>query len=58
MAKLYGWEETIFSFMKFGKNFILIGSSNAVMVVFFLSGIKYIELAKHQIFCIPDVRNR
>ena len=39
MAKLYGWEETIFSFMKFGENFILIGSSNAMMVVFFLSGI-------------------
>ena len=46
MAKLYGWKETIFSGLIFGENFsliglskALIGLSNALMVIFFLSGI-------------------
>ena len=39
MAKRYGWEETTFSVQILGETFSLIGSSNAIMVVFFLSGI-------------------
>ena len=46
-----------------------IGLSNTIMVVFFLSGInlsfflplkamQYTELAMHQIFCVPDERNK
>ena len=38
MAKLYGWKETIFSVLIFGENVLLIGSSNVMMVIFFLSG--------------------
>ena len=38
MAKLYGWKETIFSVLIFGENVLLTGSSNAMMVIFFLSG--------------------
>ena len=37
MAKLYGWEENIFSVVIFGETFLLIGLSNAMMVIFFLS---------------------
>ena len=39
MARLCGWEETIILFLKFGEKIILIGLSNAMMIVFFLSGI-------------------
>ena len=39
MAKFYGWKETIFSFLIFGENVLLIGLSNAMMVINFLSGI-------------------
>ena len=39
MAKLYGWKETIFSVLIFGENVLLIGLSNVMMVIFFLSGI-------------------
>ena len=39
MAKLYGWKETIFSALILGGKFLLIGLSNALMVIFFLSGI-------------------
>ena len=39
MAKLFGWEETIFSVLVFGENTLLIGLSDGIMVIFFLSGI-------------------
>ena len=38
MVKLYGWKETIFSVLISGENFLLTGLSNALMVIFFLSG--------------------
>ena len=51
------------------QNVFQIGLSNAIMVVFFLSGInlsiflplkamQYRDLATHQIFCVPDERNK
>ena len=74
MAKLNGWKETIFLVMMFGGNFLnflLIGLSNAMMVVFFLSGINLsilvpLNLAVYkncntpniQIFCVPHVRKK
>ena len=39
MAKLYGWKQTIFSVLIFEELFLLIGLSNALMLIFFLSGI-------------------
>ena len=39
MVKLNGWKETIFLVLILGKNLLLIGLSNAMMVAFFLSGI-------------------
>ena len=39
MTKLYGWKESIFSALIFGENVLLIGLSNAMMFLFFLSGI-------------------
>ena len=39
MAKLNGWEETIFLVLILGEHLLLIGLSNAAMVAFFLSGI-------------------
>ena len=39
MTKLNGWEETIFSVLILGEDFLLIGLKNAMMVTIFLSGI-------------------
>ena len=39
MAKHNGWDEILFSVLTLGENFLLIGLSNAIMVVFFLSSI-------------------
>ena len=39
MAKLYGWKETMFSVLILGGNVSLIDLLNALMFIFFLSGI-------------------
>ena len=39
MAKINGWEETKFLDLILGEKFLLIGSSNAIIVKYFLSDI-------------------
>ena len=68
MVKYNGWEETISSVLILAVHFSLIGLSNTIMVVYFLSSIidpfsspstlQFIELATHQTFCFPEVRNK
>ena len=60
MAKLYGRKESIISVLIFGKNFLLIGLSNALMVLFFLSGINLsiflpLNLAIYRIANAPNI---
>ena len=49
-------KDTIFSALKSGVKPLLIGFRNDLMNIYSPT-LQHIEWAKHQIFCIPDVKN-